>query len=456
MLLLVSAAALAATAGAQRTLSTTFFGINNGAVEIRKFSLTDQRVQAVTAAQGAGAFRYPTGTGSGYWDWRKACISGDASCGKVNNTVEALAAYVAATGVEPIIAANMLTDTLASQLEFLAAIESAGVPVTRVELGNEFYLNNADYLKAFPTAAGYGAAASQWIAAIKAAHPGAAIAAIAAPVKPGNPSPREQTWNAGVFSKLVGADAVTMHEYTDSQVPPGVFEAADVPAFLGAPFYWVNAIAGATAQLPAGLAVWITEYNMKDPQVTGVCGTWAHGLYLATEAVLLAPNAAARVALMVPWEFLGDASMGGIFAAANGFNFSGSPDPTLPTIPFDRTAAGFTLCAFALASHGRTAAAALSFKDNPPAHGANGLVYDTIIGVFFSGGAPTDAAVVLNLGNASYGLSLGGFGVLHRYETVWAPPMKPVNSDGAVSAVNGSLPTSGLLQLPPFSISVLV
>ena len=43
---------------------------------------------------------------------------------------------VAAARVEPIIVVNMLTDTLDSQLDFLAAVAAAGIPVTRVELGN--------------------------------------------------------------------------------------------------------------------------------------------------------------------------------------------------------------------------------------------------------------------------------------------------------------------------------
>ena len=47
---------------------------------------------------------------------------------------------VAAAGVEAVIVVNMLTDTLASQLEFLASIAAAGIPVTRVELGNGKWL----------------------------------------------------------------------------------------------------------------------------------------------------------------------------------------------------------------------------------------------------------------------------------------------------------------------------
>lgn len=105
-----------------------------------------------------GTYRYPGGTTANYWNWKLACETGSNSCGKNNNTIAAFAsserpecrvaiapaahftslvtAVVSAAGVEAVIVVNMLTDTLASQLEFLASIAAAGIAVTRVELGN--------------------------------------------------------------------------------------------------------------------------------------------------------------------------------------------------------------------------------------------------------------------------------------------------------------------------------
>ena len=303
--------------------------------------------------------------------------------------------------------------------------------------------------------------ASQWIAAIKAAHPGAALAAVAAPVKPGVPSPREEGWNAGLFSTLAGADAVTMHEYTDTQItPPGVFSAADVPVLLGAPFYWVGAIAEATARLPLGLDVWVTEFNLKDASVTGVCGTWAHGLYLAAEAVLLAVSPVARVALAVPWEFLGDGSMGSLFATTTGFDFAGSPNPGLATTPYNRTAAGFTLGALGAASHNRTAAQALSFEYNPRAEGAKGFTYETLLGVVFtaSDAATPPGAVLLNLGPCgNCTADAASSANFSSYVTFYAAPQDAVNADAVVKTAGGALPPTGAaVPLPPYSITVLV
>jgi hypothetical protein len=198
-------------------LSPVYVGINNGDHEGDAFSLTDPLFQAAISRQHYGTYRYPGGTTANYWDWRQACQAGSQSCGKCNNTVEAFAVFVRATGVEPIFVMNMLTDTLPSQLEFLATAASCGLPITRVELGNEFFNNHADYVKAFPTGASYGKTASTWITAISAIYPNASFAAVGAPSVIGNDA-RKQAWNGDMFKTLVGAAAVTMHEYHDSQV----------------------------------------------------------------------------------------------------------------------------------------------------------------------------------------------------------------------------------------------
>jgi hypothetical protein len=191
---------------------------------------------------------------------------------------------------------------------------------------------------------------------------------------------------------------------------------------------------------------------IQDPEVTAVCGTWAHGLYLATEVALLASNASMRVEVAIPWEFLGDASMGSIFATSSGFAFTGSPNQNLPTTPYNRSATGFTLGSFAAASKGRTSAAGLTFSPNPPANGVNGLIYGTIVGVAFSGG-PGLSAAVLNLGASIYQLNISNIGTFKRYETSSATPTAPVNMDAVVKVVQGA--PGDILTLPPFSITVL-
>ena len=91
----------------------------------------------------------------------------------------------------------MLTDTLPSQLAFLTAAEANGLPVLFVELGNEFYNNVADNIAMFPTGADYGTMATTWMAAVRAAHPAAAISVVGVPSSHGKP--RTSEWNQMMF-----------------------------------------------------------------------------------------------------------------------------------------------------------------------------------------------------------------------------------------------------------------
>lgn len=58
-------------------------------------------------------------------------------CGPQAGTsrLEDFAVTLAATGTAPLFVLNMLTDTLASQLRFLAHAESLGMPINFIELG---------------------------------------------------------------------------------------------------------------------------------------------------------------------------------------------------------------------------------------------------------------------------------------------------------------------------------
>lgn len=157
--MLFAFATIAASVAAAAAFSPVYVGINNGDHETDAFSLTDTAFQKAIASIGYGTYRYPGGTTANYWDWKQGCETGSNSCGKNNNTIAAFAtskltqvqlphlrrvfahthpaaAVVAAAHVEPVLVVNMLTDTLDSQLEFLAACSAAGVPVKRVELGN--------------------------------------------------------------------------------------------------------------------------------------------------------------------------------------------------------------------------------------------------------------------------------------------------------------------------------
>ena len=80
------------------------------------------------------------------------------------------------------------------------------MPVLFVELGNEFYNEHADNVAAFPTGADYGRTASTWLAAVRAAHPAAAISVVGVPSYRDGSNARLNGWNTGLFSTLTGGN----------------------------------------------------------------------------------------------------------------------------------------------------------------------------------------------------------------------------------------------------------
>ena len=147
-----------------------------------------------------------------------------------------------------------------------------------------------------------------------------------------------------------------------------------------------------------------------------------------------------------------------MFGDTASFDFPLSPDTTLPTALFGRSAAGFTTGLLSNATRGRTTKEALVFAPAPPnAIGANGP-YPSVVGTAFGGGgsrAPS-SAVVINLGAAAYALDAAAAGAFATFETLAAPPTAAVNNDAKVAVTRGLVPAGGArLTLPPFSITQL-
>lgn len=204
--------------GASTSISRSWFGFNPGDDIAKSGPWKDAAFNAAAASLHASSTRFPSGTAANYWDWRRGCE--DFPSGKCTgtSTVPDFAAFAAASNTTVTFVLNMLTDPggLTSQLAFLAACEAAGMPVLYVELGNEFYNNHPDNVKAFPTGADYGKVASTWMAAVRAAYPAAAVSVVGVPSYRSGNDPRLTGWNKGLFSTLTGAragDGVTMHEY---------------------------------------------------------------------------------------------------------------------------------------------------------------------------------------------------------------------------------------------------
>jgi hypothetical protein len=435
--------------------SSNFLGLNNGDRETTTLSLSDKTFQAHINSLKPATYRFPAGTAANYWDWKAGCQQGSNKCGTIVNKVEDLASFLqsSTSTITPILVVNMLTDTLASQLQFLDAAKNAGVPIEVIELGNEFFNNHADYVAKFPTGKEYGTECTKWITSISKVYPNVTFLAVGAPSVIGN-NARKESWNKDMFSTLIGTNSVTMHEYHDSMLPAvSSFKASDVPTMLGAPFYYMDGINTAADTLPTGVDVYMTEFNLKDDVASGICGTWAHGLYIATE-ILLAVNSSriSHVNIHCTIEY---ATLGSLFSDTTSFDFPLSPDTTLVTTEFGKSATGYASTLLSTAMNGASTAVSNSLSPPPSViNGASGVTYPAVISSSFLGGSQGNTAVLINL-NAAYTfdpIQLNG-GPFTQFSTIHAAATVPVNNEQALTFVNGTVSSS--MTLPAHSITVL-
>jgi len=294
---------IAATAGPPHGLPAGYYGINfdyGGVASFPRFGGFDSQL----AQLAPGTLRFPGGTGANYFQWRlghpvSAPAVNPGNCpppaekevNGVTFTLQDLLAAYRATGATPIFDLNVMTATLGNQVAMLQKAQSLGLPVVYVELGNELYLCNNDYVHYFPTAADYGATVARYVKTLHADFPGVKVAAVGTLT---NQTQRARTWNQGVLTTARAdgglPDAITLHEYPASDT---ALTAAGLPALFTEPYTGVLNIDTALANLPVSLPAWITEYNLRPKHAKNsnpAQATYAQALF-AAEMDLLAREA---------------------------------------------------------------------------------------------------------------------------------------------------------------------
>lgn len=435
--------------------------------------------------------RYPGGTIANYWDWETGWLipGTDPPYGldkaKPNpRKLEDLRHALEAAHSQPVFVLNLMTSTLDHQLAMLEHAEGMGLPIDRIELGNEFYLDRTHYVELFPTAEDYAEVANRWIAAIKQRFPEAQVAAVGAYVRSGDEY-RRKTWNERVLAKLQGADALVLHIYhgaglgtevnklleaqglvdsrqkgngmvSDLPVQRLQRQAMETPGgmatVLGTPWTGLKTIKD-LASVPDGMKVWITEFNLFD-RTGPLQNTWAHGLFLAgyISGLLQHPE----ISLATVHNLTGNTAFALIFREENSFakHLDGPPNQRLTL-----TALGEAYRPLSLAMRGHEKAQRIAFspcpmvkmKDNAE-YGAD--TYPALQGWVFTGGGEPAVAFVLNLSETPRTIdpSTLGLGVA-TFSHVWANPLNYVTGPGDMERDQG--PLGETLTLQAYSITLL-
>jgi hypothetical protein len=271
-----------------------------------------------------GIIRYPGGTISQYWDWQSGrALPPNAWSGQGGTLLNHAAlgttpmvpfplsefrSMLLQTHSKPVLVLNVLSRSLADQMDFLRAASAAGVQVSFVELGNEFYLSLPDFVNRFPTAGDYAREMNIWTDSIKAAFPNARIAVIGATTRPtapnGSPMPdRIRYWNDSIYAHYNYRDAMSLHLYFQhQQTGAPTAESVMAHAFQG----WEDARQWGVEAIDSNMQVWITEYNLSD-SLNGyqVASSWMHALF--TTVLTLKMRTSPRVEMLLNHQITGAA-----------------------------------------------------------------------------------------------------------------------------------------------------
>jgi hypothetical protein len=433
----------AARLGAFRALPTGYYGINFDYGTTAKYA-GDPQLDSDLAALAPGTLRWPGGTGANYFQWRLGTIVRPSTpvtgvCSEPSPpvrphpgfrfTLAGLRAAYDATGAPPIFDLNVMTSTVGSQLAMLRAARRIGLPVSYIELGNELYLCNDDYVHYFPTGAAYGATVARYTRAIRREFPRALVAAVGSA---NSENARERTWNTEMLraARLGGGlpDAVTLHEYPNGSRP---LSAGELPRLFAEPYAAIGHLTAVADALPGRPPVWITEYNLAPrprraspaPQTT-----YAQALFAAELDLLLPDVGASR--LIDYWAAFG----------APDYAYSGA-QPTL-------TPSGLALQWTDLAASCATATAPVRFAGGP----LLGPGKPALLGRVFRSRQGT-AEVLLNLSGRAW--VLGGGGAIPTgapYRQVTGNPLAVATDAGALAQSAGTV--GARLLLPAYSLTL--
>lgn len=441
-------------------------------------------ISQLSAAAGT-TFRYPAGTVGSYHNWRtgridetlapedvmswvRPFVKGGPRAGAGRYTLDNLQLASDATGMVPLLMLGMAVHDMDEQIAILKEAESKGLPIRYLELGNELVFENAEPLleRKFPDAETYGRIASEWIEKLRAAFPGAKIAACGTFVGSNSQSERRRTWNPRMLTTLRGTDILTTHLYageivrtereraglTEVQAQQGL--TAEEQAARAAPVtpesvaatislaYSVWDTLLAKSIVPPDKQLWVTEWSTGG--VGGGGNRWQTSL--VTGALL---DAFLRTNVTLTSHH----TMGSVFNRSGGRG--GAAAAGVAVNPIDQlNATGIVLRPFAIATRGLTRATELRVAGAPVIEVPSGRRYPSVVGWRF-GDESDDGrrAVLLNLGRDPAEIAGGSLGVsaIRIHQLSGDPSSEVADLLRIDTAYSG-----GALTLPPYSLTFLL
>lgn len=160
--------------------------------------------------------RYPGGTVTHSWNWRKGVIE-TRNSDKVHK-IDEIKTLVDYTNAKIVFVLDILNKPLSDQIQMLKEIEKLMVPIEYIELGNELYAQEEDYIKIFPTGKNYADRVNEWLPTLRQNFPKAKIAPLLLGRKVKESNERMYQWNRQVVDNTISKiDAYTYHIYINEK-----------------------------------------------------------------------------------------------------------------------------------------------------------------------------------------------------------------------------------------------
>jgi len=464
---LIHAGPLPATSmasGQPIAIPAALFGFNTGE-DLARYKDNPEFLRAMGQLAPA-ILRYPGGNGANWFDLTSGMNVANPLFPAPHNspnynsapfTFSAYKTMLQAGHSQPSIVLNLLTAAMEPQIEALRAARNMGISLTRIELGNEYYLagleGGTQYAKVFPDAASYAKTAKQYASALKAAFPECRIGVPL--IARASNRPREATWNDDLMKQIDSSiDAIIPHIYHD---PPKDIFGAKGERVTGDPLTTPGGpqtiFSMAFAPEPPKIIrralrgtdreVWITETNLRD-FAGSVANTWTHGLFLVLDLMELMYLPNLRQALV--HSVIGGLMYEAITQPTRGAG-ENSADARAGLKPCQLTATGLTCSLLLRAARGKTTAAPLTFSPNPSQRTQESMGVPSLYGWSFGDHA---SAILLNLSPAAATLALTG-----EWKGMTGTQVSGEPSTLSERTIK-SLTASPALMLPAYSITMLM
>ena len=387
-----------------------------------------------------------------------------------------IASFTAPLRATTVFDLNVVTSNVSWQVAGLRSFRGQGVPIERVEMGNELW-DPVQNQKRWADGAGYLAAMQPYLSAVGAAFPRAQLALVGM----GAGSAANAAWNRAVLAApgSRAAHAATVHFYTPLGIGSRPVEPSQAAGILATAFKAVaQQQAHADATIPAAMRIWVTEFGHRASSTSwalpSLDGTWLEGLYGGTTLLLLLRIE--RLDLALPYCLAcADPNAPAFTRGPHGL----PPPISQPGSDWRLTARGhvfreiFTTARTAQYQGGGATAAPVTMREMNFAPDvplvAGDVNTSSLVGWAFvrnvSGAPAATAAVMIHLGNTSTTLDLtGALPRSHddnwRVTTTWSRDVDALlrNSTavGALRREFSLLAESRILVVPPFAVVTLV